>query len=104
MKHVPTIAENAFVESLIDRIDSVPLAEMMKAAESLTLLGFGPLVTYSRKVFIPLTELCRDVCHYCTFAKSPRLVPAGLSQSGSGAGDCAGGKSSRMPGGLVHFG
>ena len=29
-------------------------------------------VTYSRKVFIPLTHLCRDVCHYCTFAKTPR--------------------------------
>src|SRR5689334_7386919 len=32
----------------------------------------GPLVTYSPKVFIPLTKLCRDVCHYCTFARAPR--------------------------------
>ena len=32
----------------------------------------GPLVTYSPKVFIPLTHLCRDVCHYCTFARPPR--------------------------------
>ena len=31
-----------------------------------------PLVTYSPKVFIPLTKLCRDVCHYCTFAAPPR--------------------------------
>lgn len=30
------------------------------------------LVTYSPKVFLPLTQLCRDVCHYCTFAKTPR--------------------------------
>ena len=38
------------------------------------------LVTYSRKVFIPLTELCRDVCHYCTYAKTPRrLATAYLS-------------------------
>ena len=29
-------------------------------------------VTYSPKVFIPLTKLCRDVCHYCTFARPPR--------------------------------
>jgi FO synthase len=36
----------------------------------------GKLVTYSRKVFIPLTQLCRDVCHYCTFAHPPR---AGVS-------------------------
>ena len=32
----------------------------------------GPIVSYSRKVFIPLTKLCRDVCHYCTFAHPPR--------------------------------
>ena len=32
----------------------------------------GPRISYSRKVFIPLTHLCRDVCHYCTFAKPPR--------------------------------
>ncbi len=32
----------------------------------------GRLVTYSPKVFIPLTRLCRDVCHYCTFAAPPR--------------------------------
>ena len=32
----------------------------------------GPLVTFSPKVFIPLTHLCRDVCHYCTFARPPR--------------------------------
>jgi FO synthase len=32
------------------------------------------VVTYSKKVFIPLTHLCRDVCHYCTFAKTPRRI------------------------------
>jgi len=31
----------------------------------------GDIVSYSRKVFIPLTKLCRDVCHYCTFANLP---------------------------------
>ena len=30
------------------------------------------LITFSPKVFIPLTKLCRDVCHYCTFAHAPR--------------------------------
>ena len=40
----------------------------------------GGLVSYSRKVFIPLTQLCRDVCHYCTFAHPPRAgEPAYLS-------------------------
>jgi FO synthase len=34
--------------------------------------AWGSVVTYSPKVFIPLTTLCRDVCHYCTFARPPR--------------------------------
>ncbi len=38
--------------------------------------GHGRLISYSRKVFIPLTQLCRDVCHYCTFAKAPRKLGA----------------------------
>lgn len=33
--------------------------------------GHGDCVSYSRKVFIPLTRLCRNVCHYCTFARTP---------------------------------
>ena len=36
--------------------------------------GHGNIVTYSRKVFIPLTHLCRDVCHYCTFARTPKKI------------------------------
>jgi FO synthase len=51
-----------------------PAAQLMAAAEELTLAGFGETVTYSRKVFIPLTQLCRDVCHYCTFAQAPRRL------------------------------
>jgi FO synthase len=42
--------------------------------------GYGDIVTYSPKVFIPLTKLCRDVCHYCTFAHPPRAgEPAYMS-------------------------
>ena len=47
---------------------------MMTASQAITLAAHGALVTYSRKVFIPLTRLCRDVCHYCTFATTPRLA------------------------------
>ena len=53
----------------------MPPQELLPVAEVLTLAGFGRVVTYSRKVFIPLTQLCRDVCHYCTFAKAPRALP-----------------------------
>jgi FO synthase len=38
--------------------------------------GRPEVVTYSRKVFIPLTRLCRDRCHYCTFATVPHKLPA----------------------------
>ena len=41
------------------------------AAAALRDRGRPPLVTYSRKVFLPLTNLCRDVCSYCTFAREP---------------------------------
>ena len=45
---------------------------LMRAAAALRDRGHGTVVSYSRKVFIPLTQLCRDVCHYCTFARPPR--------------------------------
>ncbi|HEX5949005.1 MAG TPA: bifunctional FO biosynthesis protein CofGH [Actinomycetota bacterium] len=47
------------------------LEELLRVASSLRDLGHGSVVTFSRKVFVPLTMLCRDVCHYCTFAKAP---------------------------------
>jgi FO synthase len=47
------------------------LDELLHIASGLRELGHGRTVTYSRKVFVPLTMLCRDVCHYCTFAKPP---------------------------------
>jgi FO synthase len=47
---------------------------LLANARALRDQGFGNVITYSRKVFIPLTHLCRDVCHYCTFAKTPRHI------------------------------
>jgi FO synthase len=57
------------------------LAELCAAAarvrdQGLLDAGRPGTVTYSRKVFIPLTRLCRDRCHYCTFATSPAKLPA----------------------------
>ena len=48
------------------------LAALTGLAERLALAGHGTQVSFSKKVFIPLTKLCRDVCHYCTFAHTPR--------------------------------
>src|SRR5438270_12489066 len=44
----------------------------MPLAAALRVRGHGNLVSYSKKAFIRLTRLCRDVCHYCTFAHPPR--------------------------------
>ena len=51
-------------------------AALSAVASTLRDEGFGTLVTYSKKVFIPLTHLCRDVCHYCTFAQTPSKLDA----------------------------
>jgi FO synthase len=63
-------------EAELNRLSEAPLEVLLPVAEEMTLAGFGALVSYSRKVFIPLTRLCRDVCHYCTFATSPRSLDA----------------------------
>ena len=52
------------------------LLDLLGIAARLRELGHGTTVTYSRKVFIPLTMLCRDHCHYCTFAKPPARLDA----------------------------
>jgi len=65
---------------LMGRLEQAPLGDLLAAAAALRDQGHGRLISYSRKVFIPLTHLCRDVCHYCTFAQTPRTgEPAYLS-------------------------
>ncbi|MGQ0750004.1 MAG: 5-amino-6-(D-ribitylamino)uracil--L-tyrosine 4-hydroxyphenyl transferase CofH [Betaproteobacteria bacterium] len=59
--------------ALVERAD---LATLMRAAAARRDAAHGNVITYSRKVFIPLTRLCRDICDYCTFAKSPEEVDA----------------------------
>jgi len=52
--------------------DEIDVKSLMLRAAAVRDAGHGELFTYSRKVFVPLTQLCRDVCHYCTFAHPPR--------------------------------
>jgi len=52
------------------------LDRLLSVASRLRELGWGRTITYSPKVFIPLTMLCRDHCHYCTFAKPPARIEA----------------------------
>ena len=53
---------------------AAPLPELLRAAAAVRDRAFGTRVTFSPKVFIPLTRLCRDRCGYCTFATAPARV------------------------------
>jgi biotin synthase-like enzyme len=67
MKRVRTERADTFLGDL----EAIPLADLLARARELREEGHGRIIGYSRKVFIPLTRLCRDVCGYCTFATSP---------------------------------
>jgi 7,8-didemethyl-8-hydroxy-5-deazariboflavin synthase CofG subunit len=64
---VPSAAE---ATALLDTPAS-RLADLLDAAAALRDRGHGRRITFSAKVFIPLTTLCRDYCGYCTFRKDP---------------------------------
>ncbi len=55
---------------------ATPLTALMRRAARLRDAGHDDRISYSKKVFIPLTRLCRDVCSYCTFATTPGRLPA----------------------------
>ncbi len=80
MSSTQSILDKALRGVLPDRQAAVKLAEfddvqeLMRVAKQIRDQGHPGSLTYSPKVFIPLTELCRDVCHYCTFAKTPRKL------------------------------
>ena len=72
-----------------------PLPELLSAASEIRARGKGSVITFSKKVFIPLTTLCRDYCGYCTFRKDPGQPGAhfmtpdevlGLAEQGRRAG------------------
>ena len=54
--------------------EDAPLPELLAAASGIRDRSFGRRVTFSPKVFIPLTRLCRDKCGYCTFATAPARI------------------------------
>jgi len=74
---------------------SAPLEVLTSEARAVRNARGPERLTYSRKVFIPLTQLCRDVCRYCTFAKAPRRLASaylspdevlGIARQGAAAG------------------
>src|SRR5712691_5064012 len=58
-------------EDALQPAAQAPLAKLLIAATELRARGKGTVITFSKKVFIPLTTLCRDYCDYCTFRKDP---------------------------------
>lgn len=56
-------------------LNNEPLDRLIDEAAQLRDQGHSRIISYSRKVFIPLTRLCRNVCHYCAFATTPNEVP-----------------------------
>ena len=59
-----------------DRRWTAPLPDLLAEAAAVRDAGHGDRITFSPKVFIPLTMLCRDRCGYCTFAKPPARLDA----------------------------
>src|SRR3712207_3659763 len=53
-----------------------PGGDLLRQAAQRRDAAFGTRVTYSPKVFVPLTQLCRDGCWYCTFAQPPKRLQA----------------------------
>jgi FO synthase len=65
---------NGVTPALAGQLLEQPTDVLMRRAAAIRDAGHGTRVTYSPKVFLPLTHLCRDSCHYCTFARAPRGV------------------------------
>ncbi|NDE60498.1 MAG: hypothetical protein EB010_14000, partial [Acidimicrobiia bacterium] len=62
---------DGLVDNLVDHLIDHDLDSLMAKARGIRDARTGSRVTYSPKVFIPLTMLCRDSCGYCTFAQPP---------------------------------
>ena len=78
------------------------LAELMDLAAVLRDRGHGRTITYSRKVFVPLTMLCRDHCHYCTFAKPPAKLDTPFLTPDEVVAIADAGRRAGVQGGAVH--
>ncbi len=83
---------------------SLSTDELLARARAVRDGAFGTRVTYSPKVFIPLTMLCRDKCGYCTFAQPPARLDVALPGARRGAGHRPGRRPGRLPRGPVHPG
>ena len=85
--NLASLLEGVLSGAAVTREDALNLAAapgreahlLCRAAAEMRDRGRGRTVTYSPKVFIPLTRLCRDVCSYCTFRQEPDRISAYLT-------------------------
>ena len=66
LDRIPSDAESLVLAKIADTKSLSQIASQLRDE------GHSNLISYSRKIFIPLTKLCRDFCHYCTFAEAPK--------------------------------
>ncbi len=60
----------------INEIENLPANALFELADGIRKENYRNIITYSPKVFIPLTKLCQDRCGYCTFAEPPARLEA----------------------------
>ena len=61
-------------EEALNLVKHSELDSLIRIASQLRDQQHGKVISYSKKVFIPLTKLCRDVCHYCTFSRNHLII------------------------------
>ena len=66
LDRIPSDAESLVLAKISDTKSLSQIASQLRDE------GHSNLISYSRKIFIPLTKLCRDFCYYCTFAETPK--------------------------------
>ena len=81
---------------------ATPLQDLLTRAAAIRDAATGTRITWSPKVFIPLTMLCRDRCGYCTFAKAPARLAVALPDPEAGARHRPGRRRRRVRRGPVH--
>ena len=72
----PVLALGMDQELTAETLAALPLADLMARAAAIRDAHWGRRLTYSRKVFVPLTNMCRDTCGYCVFVQHPDLAAA----------------------------
>ncbi|MGI9493561.1 MAG: 7,8-didemethyl-8-hydroxy-5-deazariboflavin synthase CofG [Geminicoccaceae bacterium] len=81
MANLPELAANGCADFSAAELKTANLDGLMVKAAAIRDRRWGKTITYSRKVFVPLTNMCRDTCGYCVFVKHPSSPEATIMTS-----------------------